>query len=99
VTSVAIWAGLGDVRRFGNSDDVVRHAGLDITVYSSDGKRSPGTCPAGDRSCCAGRCTRRPSAPPATDGARSRVLGARNLTPIFTPCQSWASQARAPRLR
>jgi transposase len=42
VTSVAIWAGLGDVRRFGNSDDVVRHAGLDITVYSSDGKRSAG---------------------------------------------------------
>jgi transposase len=42
VTSVAIWAGLGDVRRFGNSDDVVRYAGLDITVYSSDGKRSAG---------------------------------------------------------
>jgi transposase len=42
VTSVAIWAELGDVRRFGNSDNVVRHTGLDITVYSSDGKRSPG---------------------------------------------------------
>jgi len=42
VTSVAIWAELGDVRRFGNSDDVVRHTGLDITVYSSDTKRSPG---------------------------------------------------------
>ena len=42
VTSVAIWAELGDVRRFGNSDDVVRHTGLDITVYSSDGKRSAG---------------------------------------------------------
>ncbi|HTQ90362.1 MAG TPA: transposase [Streptosporangiaceae bacterium] len=35
VTAVAIWAELGDVRRFGNSDDVVRHTGLDITVYSS----------------------------------------------------------------
>jgi transposase len=35
VTSVAIWAELGDVRRFANSDDVVRHTGLDITVYSS----------------------------------------------------------------
>jgi transposase len=42
VTSVAIWAELGDVRRFGNSDDVVRHTGLDITVYSSDTKRSAG---------------------------------------------------------
>ena len=39
---MAIWAELGDVRRFGNSDDVVRHTGLDITVYSSDGKRSAG---------------------------------------------------------
>jgi transposase len=42
VTSVAIWAELGDVRRFGNSDDVVRHTGLDITVYSSDAKRAAG---------------------------------------------------------
>jgi transposase len=42
VTSVAIWAELGDVRRFGSSDNVVRHTGLDITVYSSDGKRSAG---------------------------------------------------------
>ncbi len=42
VTSVAIGAELGDVRRFGNSGDVIRHTGLDITVYSSDGKRSAG---------------------------------------------------------
>lgn len=42
VTSAAIWAELGDVRRFGNSDDVVRHTGLDITVYSSDTKRAAG---------------------------------------------------------
>jgi transposase len=42
VTAVAIWAELGDVRRFGNSDDVVRHTGLDITVYSSDTKRAAG---------------------------------------------------------
>ena len=42
VTSVAIWAELGDVRRFGNSDDVVRHTGLDITIYSSDTKRAAG---------------------------------------------------------
>jgi transposase len=42
VTSVAIWAELGDVRRFASSDDVVRHTGLDITVHSSDTKRPPG---------------------------------------------------------
>jgi transposase len=37
-----IWAELGDCRRFASSDQAVRFAGLDITVYSSDGKRSPG---------------------------------------------------------
>jgi transposase len=42
VTSVAIWAELGDVRRFGSSDDVIRHTGLDITVYCSDTKRAAG---------------------------------------------------------
>ncbi len=42
VTSVAIWAELGDLRRFPNSDNAVRHTGLDITVDSSDTKRSAG---------------------------------------------------------
>lgn len=37
-----IWAGLGDCRRFNNSDQAVRFTGLDVTVYSSDGKRAPG---------------------------------------------------------
>jgi transposase len=37
-----IWAELGDARRFANSDAAVRFAGLDVTVYSSAGKRSPG---------------------------------------------------------
>ncbi len=37
-----IWAELGDCRRFANSDQAVRFTGLDITVYSSDGRRSPG---------------------------------------------------------
>ncbi len=40
--SVFIWAETGDARRFRTSDDAVRHAGLDITVYSSDDHRSPG---------------------------------------------------------
>ena len=42
ITAPTILAELGDARRFGGGDQVVRATGLDITVYSSDGKRSPG---------------------------------------------------------
>lgn len=42
ITAVAIWAFMGDTRRFSSSAQAVRHTGLDVTVYSSDGKRSPG---------------------------------------------------------
>ena len=42
LTAVAIWAELGDVGRFTSSRHAVRHTGLDITVYASDGKRTPG---------------------------------------------------------
>ena len=37
-----IWAEIGDARRFNSSDKLVRFAGMDITVYSSDAKRAPG---------------------------------------------------------
>jgi transposase len=37
-----IWAELGDTRRFASSRQAVRYTGLDITVHSSDGKRSRG---------------------------------------------------------
>lgn len=37
-----IWAELGDCRRFSHSDQAVRYSGLDVTVWSSDGRRSPG---------------------------------------------------------
>jgi transposase len=37
-----IWAEIGDARRFSSSDQLVRFAGLDVTVYSSADKRSPG---------------------------------------------------------
>ena len=37
-----MWAEIGDARRFDSSDQLVRFAGLDVTVYSSDAKRSPG---------------------------------------------------------
>ena len=33
---------MGDARRFSSSAQAVRHTGLDVTVYSSDDKRTPG---------------------------------------------------------
>jgi len=40
--SYAVWAEMGDARRFSSSSDAVRYAGMDITVYASDSKRSRG---------------------------------------------------------
>src|SRR5213078_4989965 len=42
VTGLALTCWLGGPGRFSSSRKAVRFAGLDITVYSSDGKRSPG---------------------------------------------------------
>ncbi|MFQ5524455.1 MAG: IS110 family transposase [Acidimicrobiia bacterium] len=42
LTAPIIWAEMGDCRRFSSSDQAVRHTGLDVTVWSSDGRRSPG---------------------------------------------------------
>jgi transposase len=42
LSAVIIWAEIGDARRFSSSDQLVRYAGLDVTVYSSDTKRSAG---------------------------------------------------------
>lgn len=42
VLGATILAEMGDARRFRNGDAVVRYTGLDVTVYSSDGKRSAG---------------------------------------------------------
>ena len=42
LTAVTILAELGDARRFSNSRDTVRYAGLDITVKQSDQRRAPG---------------------------------------------------------
>lgn len=37
--ATVIWEEMGDTRRFTSSRHAVRHTGLDITIYSSDGKR------------------------------------------------------------
>jgi len=42
LTAVAIWCELGDCRRFSRSMQVVRHAGIDVSVHESDGRRSAG---------------------------------------------------------
>jgi transposase len=42
ITSVALWAELGDCRRFSRSMQVVRHTGMDVTVDSSDRRRAGG---------------------------------------------------------
>jgi transposase len=39
---VAIWSELGDCRRFSRSMQVVRHAGIDVTVDASDRHRASG---------------------------------------------------------
>jgi len=40
LVAVVVWAFLGDARRFSSSAQAVRHTGLDVTVYSSDDKRT-----------------------------------------------------------
>lgn len=42
LTAVALLAELGDCRRFSSSRQVVRYAGMDITVHQSDRRRGPG---------------------------------------------------------
>jgi Transposase IS116/IS110/IS902 family len=42
LASLAMTCWLGGAGRFSSSRKAVRFAGLDVTVYSSDGKRSPG---------------------------------------------------------
>ena len=42
LVAAAVWAEMGDTRRFSSSRKAVRHAGLDITVSESDGKRRAG---------------------------------------------------------
>lgn len=42
VCAIILWAELGDCRRFRHADQVVRLAGLDVTVWASDSKRAPG---------------------------------------------------------
>ena len=60
-----MWAEIGDARRFHSSDQLVRFAGMDVTVYSSDGNARRGICPAKAPRSCGGPPSRRLSARPA----------------------------------
>jgi transposase len=94
VTALALTCWLGGAGRFSSARKAVRFAGLDVTVYSSAGKRSPGHLsrqgPAVLRWCVyeAGKTHARASAPDhayytqvkdRTDGKRAAISEARKI--------------------
>jgi transposase len=94
ITALALCCWLGGADRFGSSRKAVRFAGLDVTVYSSDSKRSPGHLsrqgPAVLRWCLyeAGKTSARSSAPAHAyyaavkqrrDGKRAALSQARRI--------------------
>ncbi len=94
VTALALTCWLGGAGRFSSARKAVRFAGLDVTVYSSAGKRSPGRLsrqgPAVLRWCVyeAGKTHARPGAPDHAyyaqvkdriDGKRAAISEARKI--------------------
>jgi transposase len=69
LTAVAIWSELGDCRRFARSMQVVRHAGIDVSVDMSDARRASGYLSHQGPSILrwalyeAAKCSARPAAP------------------------------------
>ena len=92
LTAVTILAELGDARRFHNSRDAVRYAGLDITVYQSDQHRAPGSSPAKDRRHCAGRSTK-PRNKPGIPAAQTTPTTCRPLNDSATTAPASRSPA------
>ena len=90
LTAAAIVAELGDCRRFRSGDQAVRASGLDVTVYESNAQAPRvATWPARDRRCCAGRCSRPPSA----------LLGRARRTTPTTSQSGTASTTTGPACR
>jgi len=94
VTALALTCWLGGAGRFSSARKAIRFAGLDVTVYSSAGKRSPGRLsrqgPAVLRWCVyeAGKTHARPGAPghacyaqvkARIDGKRAAISEARKI--------------------
>lgn len=99
ITGLALTCWLGGADRFSSTRKAVRFTGLDITVYSSAGKRSPVICPGRDRRCCAGVSMKRArptpaAAPRATATTRgSRTASTANVPRCPRPARSSASPA------
>jgi transposase len=99
VTATAIVAELGDARRFGCSDDAVRHCGLDVTVRQSDRKRAPGHLSHEGAGAVALGAVRGGAAGVSARLARLRVLPAGGAPDRPHPrrvCRSRASSADVP---
>jgi transposase len=103
LTSVAILAELGDTRRFQNSRDAVRYAGLDVTVYQSNTRRSPGHLsrqgPPALRWALyeAAPAARRPTSPerPYYDQLAARIGGNRACIAVARNCSNAATTSCA----
>ena len=106
VTALALVCWLGGAGRFSSARKAVRFAGLDVTVYSSDGKRSPGRLsrqgPEVLRWCVyeAGKTHARGSAPDYRYYARSKSGSTASAPPSPRParssarrCTSWPHSA------
>ena len=95
LTALALTCWLGDAGRFSSARKAVRFCGLDVTVYSSDGKRSPGHLsrqgPPVLRWCAATRPARpTPGLPPPTTAITLRLKTARTA-----PAPRWPRPARS----
>jgi len=108
VTGLALTAWLGGAGRFSSARKAVRFAGLDVTVYSSAGKRSPGRLsrqgPAVLRWCLfeAGKSHARPSAPDyAYYAAVKQKIDGKRAAPVRGPQDRPPGRAhpRRPRRR
>lgn len=98
LTSVMIWAEMGDTRRFSASRQAVRHTGLDITVYSSDDHRARGHLARQGPPFYAGRCSRRPSPPPSRQAQSTAITktSQHEKAPTGLRCRSPASSPAKP---
>jgi transposase len=109
LTALALTCWLGDAGRFSSSRKAVRFAGLDITVYSSDGKRAPGRLSRQGPPVLrwavyeAGKAHARSSAPDHAYYGRSRSARTASAPPCPRPARSsarpatsWPNSATAP---
>ena len=101
ITAPTILAELGDARRFAGGGQVVRATGLDITVSTSDGRRSPGQLsrqgPEVLRRALfeAAEAAARPSSPDTPTTSRSRPARAATGPPWRSPA-SWPGGCATP---